>query len=117
MTVLWQINFYETAGGKCPAKEFLDSLEAMHLAYVEHKLDQLAESGKMHPDIRPLGKGLFEFKIKCGRVQIRLPFFYKAGNSIVITHGFQKRERDRTQQAELEKARRYKQDHESGKKG
>jgi len=89
---MWSVEFYETPTGKCPAAEFLKSLnERTELPYIQYDLDRLEELGNKlgPPYVKPLGDHIYELRTKIGTVNYRLLFFFDH-EKIVISNGFRK---------------------------
>ncbi|MFC1675235.1 type II toxin-antitoxin system RelE/ParE family toxin [Candidatus Omnitrophota bacterium] len=101
----YKVIFYESAAGRCPAEEFLESLPIKTRAKVAKWLEKLEEFG---PDLpRPYADTLRD-KIRELRVVFAsqhyrfLYFFYQ--KYIVVTHGFVKKASE-VPESEIEKAR------------
>jgi hypothetical protein len=92
--------------GSCPAREFIESLSEGDLMKLLALLKRAADMGPININNREkfkkLENDLFEFKV----FQIRIPCFYD-GRSIVLTHGFKKKQDD-IPPAEIKRARRIK---------
>ncbi len=109
---MWEIEYYESASGDCPTKEFLDSLHKKdELPYVLYKIDLLKEFGNQlrRPHVDSLGDGIYELRIPVKRKQFRLLYFYYYQGIIVISHGLRKEAKVRT--SEIEKAKKHKTDY------
>jgi phage-related protein len=107
---MWEIEFFVTANGDCPLKDFLDNPDQKDdLPFIKTKLDRLEEFGNelRYPETKILGKGLYELRVKTHRGIYRLPFFYYKGKIIVLTHGFLKKS-DKTPRSEITRAYEYK---------
>ena len=63
----WNIEFYETEGGRIPVEEFLDSLPIKHRAKSQFVIDLLAEYGHLLKE--PFTKQIFGTKLKELRIQ------------------------------------------------
>ena len=85
--------FYETAGGKKPAEEFIESLDAETQDKFVLKQQLLQDFGPQlrHPHTDHLGEGIFELRFKGTEGQIRVLFFFFYGKRIILTHGFVKK--------------------------
>lgn len=84
------VEFYETAGGVCPVRAFLDDLRASDpddFAAVVAGLARL-RNPQCHrePLSKPLGKGLFELR-HVGKLNTRVLWFFVKGRRIVAVHG------------------------------
>jgi len=88
----YEVVFYETSGGSCPAEEFLAALPVKIRAKTAKWIEMLERYG---PDLtRPYvdivrGK-IRELRIIFGWRQFRFLYFF-CGKYIVITHGFIKK--------------------------
>ena len=76
-------------------------------------IDILAEFGNTlrEPYSKPIGKGLFELRIKFAGDITRIFYFFFLDNKIILTNGFVKKTR-KTPQSEIELALTYKADYE-----
>ena len=84
------VEFYETAAGRCPVREFLDELKARgpdDFAAVVAGLAKL-RNRQYHrePLSKPLGDGLFELR-HVGKLNTRVMWFFVMGRRIVLVHG------------------------------
>ena len=84
------VEFYETAAGRCPVREFLDELKASgpdDFAAVVAGLAKL-KNRQYHrePLSKPLGDGLFELR-HVGKLNTRVMWFCVKGRRIVLVHG------------------------------
>ena len=88
----YDVLFYETDEGRCPAQDFLDGLPVKVRAKVAKWLDLLRREG---PDLpRPYadvvrGK-IRELRVSFGGMHQRLLYFFH-DKRIIITHGFVKK--------------------------
>ena len=88
----YEVLFYETAEGCCPARDFLETLPLKVRAKVSKWLDLLKREG---PDLpRPYadvvrGK-IRELRVGFGGLHHRLLYFFH-GKRIIVTHGFVKK--------------------------
>ena len=103
--------FYKTVDGKCPVREFLDSLPgraAQKVAWVLNLLEDL--------DIVPVSyfkklagtEDIWECRIQFGSNAYRI-FCFFLDNSVVLTHGFVKKSQ-KTPAREIERAEAYRRD-------
>lgn len=110
---MWEIIYYETESGNCPVYEFINSLPVKMQAKTAKELELLEELGtaiKM-PYSRPIQDGIHELRIQLGSDISRIFYFFFIGQKIILTNGFIKKTRT-TPRLELEKAFKYKADHE-----
>ena len=88
----YEVLFYETDEGRCPARDFLEALPLKVRAKVSKWLDLLKREG---PDLpRPYadvvrGK-IRELRVSFGGLHHRLLYFFY-GKRIIVTHGFVKK--------------------------
>jgi phage-related protein len=85
--------FYETAGGRRPVEEFVESLDQETLDKFIIKQQLLQDFGPLlsYPHTDHLGEGIFELRFKGKEGQIRVLFFFFRGKRIIFTHGFIKK--------------------------
>lgn len=112
----FEIVYYKTETGKVPVLEFLKSLDEKNQAKAIDSLRLLERYGNKleMPHSKPLGKGLFELRIKFRNDISRVFYFFFLENKIVVTNGFIKKTM-KTPRKEIEKARKYKKDWEERK--
>jgi len=107
----WIVVYYESAEGKCPVMEFIDSHTQRNQAKVLSLISFLEEKGPTLP--RPfadlLEDGIHELRIKLSGDQIRILYFFCYKNVIVLTHAFPKTT-DKVPKSEINKARKYRED-------
>jgi len=91
----WTIEYYKTLGGKCPVKEFIDSLSPESKAKYIFIADLLEEYGigVKEPYVKHLAgtKKLFEIRIKDKSNIHRILYFTFTGRRFVLLHGFTKK--------------------------
>jgi phage-related protein len=90
------VEFYETAAGKCPVREFLDELKASDpddFAAVVAGLAKL-RNRRYHrePLSKALGDGLFELR-HVGKLNTRVLWFFMKNRRIVAVHGIRNKGR------------------------
>lgn len=85
--------FYESADGRKPAEEFVESLDQDTQDKFIIKQQLLQDFGPQlrYPHTDHLGEGLFELRFKGKEGQIRVLFFFFYGKRIIFTHGFVKK--------------------------
>lgn len=108
---MYTIDYYRDEQGRCPVREFIDSLDPKMKAKVFGRLLLLEEHGPAlcMPFARSLGDGLFELRTVQGSDITRVLYFFVQEGRIVLTHGFVKKTQ-KTPQAELARAKRYRSD-------
>src|SRR6266566_9447740 len=84
------VEFYETATGSCPVREFLDELKASDpddFAAVVAGLAKL-RNRQYHrePLSKALGDGLFELR-HVGKLNTRVLWFFMKGRRVIAVHG------------------------------
>lgn len=110
---MWIIEYYETPGGGCPTKEFLDRLhKTEELPYAEYELNLLAEFGYKltRPHAAPLRDKIYELRIRVQRKQYRLLYFFFYQSKIVISHGIYKPDK-KVDPVEINRAIKHKSDY------
>ena len=84
------VEFYETAAGRSPVREFLDELKASDpndFAAVMAGLVKLRHPQYHRPPLsKALGSGLFEVR-HVGKLNTRVLWFFMKGQRIVAVHG------------------------------
>src|SRR5271170_5758491 len=88
----YRLEFYRSARGGCPAREFLEALEERPRMKVAAWLGLLQEKGPalQRPYADVLEGPIRELRVSFGRLEIRLLYFIHS-KSIVVTHGFLKK--------------------------
>jgi phage-related protein len=90
----WGLIYYETAGGSCPVRQYIDSLSVQEAARLSVELDLLADFGVAlgMPHVRPVGGKLHELRVR-GRIQHRVLYVATTGQYIVSCMRLRKRPR------------------------
>jgi len=104
------IRFYRTSFGKCPAREFLDSLAgkaAQKVTWVLRLIEELDAIPEQY--LKKLTGDIWECRIQYGGNTFRVLCFFD-GPAVVLTHGFQKKTR-KTPRTEIERAVSYRRDY------
>lgn len=114
---MFDVEFYRLPNGKAPVEEFLDSLNVKMRNKALNSLVLLQEFGNTlkEPHSKPIGDGIFELRIKFASDITRIFYFFYVGNRIVLTNGFIKKTQ-KTPPAEIELAKKYKEDYEARSK-
>lgn len=85
----FSVEFYESANGRCPVREFLDALKASDPGDFATLLAGLAklQNRRYHaePLSRALGHGLFELR-HVGKLNTRVLWFFMKGRRIIAVH-------------------------------
>lgn len=107
----WHILYYETEDGRCPVRDFIDACKERGQAKIFSWFSLLEKEGPNLP--RPyadfLSEGIHELRIKLGRGQVRLFYFFCYRDIIIFTHSFVKRVK-RIPQSEIDRATSYRED-------
>ena len=113
----WRVEFYERENGNSPVMDFLQTLNVKMRSKAQAEIDMLEKHGTnlREPYVKPISgskyRGLFELRIKFAGDISRIFYFTFTNNTFVLLHGFTKKT-DKTPTRELDKAMRYKIDHE-----
>jgi len=102
--------FYKTADGKCPVREFLNSLSgkaAQKVLWVLRLLEELAIIPSTY--FKKLTENIYECRAQFGSMAYRILCFFVNGSEIVLTHGFIKKSQ-KIPGSEIEKAKAYRKD-------
>ena len=85
----FSVEFYETATGRCPVREFLDELKGSDPGDFAAVLAGLAKvrNRRYHaePLSKALGQGLFELR-HVGKLNTRVLWFFMKGRQIIAVH-------------------------------
>lgn len=108
----WRIEFYCTAYGVSPVREFLESLDDQTQARFIWAIEQL-RIRNIHacaPLVKPIEGKLWELRRSSSGNIYRLMYFFFTGQRIVFLHGFQKKT-SKTPQREIETAQKRMEDY------
>jgi len=110
----WDIDFYEKPNGRCPTKDFLDSLPAGERVVVNNSISQLQEhgTGLDRPHTGYLRDHIHELRIRVRRSRYRILYFFYHADTIVLLQGISKKS-NRVPDREIDRAIEYKRDYES----
>ena len=88
------ISFYRTASGKCPIKEYLDSLtddQATKIAWVLKLIRELDQIPTKYFKKLVKTDDIWEVRVDVGRNTFRLLGFFHGRELIILTNSFQKK--------------------------
>jgi phage-related protein len=85
---MYEVEFWENENGKVHVGEFIKNQKPEVQEQLINALKNLRNLGHdlREPQVKYLGKQIYELRERNGRVHYRLYFFYD-GSQIVITHG------------------------------
>jgi phage-related protein len=90
----FEIEFYETAEGRSPVREFLEEIKAAapdDLAAILAGLTKLRRREYHRPPLsKPVAHGIYELRY-LGRLSARVFYFFAQGRRIVLVHGIIKK--------------------------
>ena len=112
----YSVEYYETEDGTRPAEDFILSQDKKMRAKLCMSLELLEIKGPelREPYSKPLGDGIFEVRAKQGSDISRVLYFFVVGRKIILTNGFVKKTA-KTPPREIERAKRYRADHQRRK--
>jgi len=86
----FKVEFYETASGRCPVKDFLDELkrsDSDDFTAVVAGLAKLRNRQYHRPPLsKALDEGLYELR-HVGKLNTRVLYFFMQGRRIIAVHG------------------------------
>jgi phage-related protein len=95
------IEFYETAHGRSPVREFLEKLKDSDIndfAIIMAGLAKLRNQQYHKPPLsKSIGGGLFELR-HVGKLNTRLLYFFTKGQRIIAVHGIRNKAREISRQ-------------------
>ena len=89
----WTVEYYETADGQSPVREFLESLPDRDSARMTYVIDLLEDYGTSlgMPQARPIqGSSLWELRTR-GSTHHRVFYVAVKGRTMLLLHGFSKK--------------------------
>lgn len=91
------VEFYETAAGQCPVRDFLDDLKKSDpddFAAVMAGLARLRNRQYHRPPLsKSIGDDLFELR-HVGKLNTRILYFFMKGRRIIAVHGIRHKGRE-----------------------
>ena len=108
----FKINFYKTADGNCPVKDFLDDLDEKMRAKVLQELCLLETYGYAlrEPYSKSLDDGIFELRVRQSTNIVRVLYFFVVNRNIILTNDFVKKQK-KTPLTEILLAKKYREDY------
>lgn len=106
---MFTVEFYETESGQKPVLDFMLSLDPKLRAKMGALMELLAEKGNelRMPYTEHIDDGIFELRAIQGNNISRALLFFYAGQRIIITNGFiKKQQKTPAREIQLAKARR-----------
>ena len=107
----YEVEYYELDNGARPAEDFIMEQDVKMRAKILTILEFLEEKGPAlrEPYSKPLEDGIFEVRAKVGSDISRVLYFFVVGKRIILTNGFLKKAQ-KTPRAEINKAKRFRED-------
>ena len=105
--------FYKTIEGKCPVKDFLDSLPgkvAQKVAWVLSLLEDLEVVPSTYFKKLVGTEEIWKCRIQFASNAYRIFCFFEGDSVVILTHGFTKKTQ-KTPQQEIERAEAYRRDY------
>ena len=105
---IFEICFYETAEGRVPAEEFIDSQDTKMQAKIYREIGLPVEKGNAlrMPHSEYLDEGIFQLRAKVGNDIFGVLYFFVIGKKIILTNGFVKKTQE-TPPDEIALAKKY----------
>jgi phage-related protein len=107
------VEFYRTKNEKCPVEEFIDSLsgkDAQKVLWVFRLVANLDRVPFQYLKKLVGTEDIWECRVPSATGAYRFFSFFFKENKLIITHGFSKKTQ-KTDQREIRRAERYRQDH------
>jgi len=104
--------FYKTADGKCPVKDFLNSMSgkvAQKITWVLRLLEDLEVIPSSYFKKLVGTEEIWECRVQVGSNAYRIFCFFLGNSVVVLTHGYVKKSQ-RTPKQEIERAEVYRRD-------
>ena len=97
-----EVIFYETASGRSPVEEFLDTLstkQALKTAWVINLVEDMGVVPAQYFQKMPSTEDLWEVRVKVGSNIFRFLGFFDGRKLVVLSHAFQKKTQKTPRQA------------------
>ena len=105
------VAFYETSDGKCPVKEYLDTLNVEDVEKILYSIDMIEELDNVPAKFfKYLESGIYEVRAERKGNIFRLLGFFSVGCFVILTNGFTKKEQ-KTPRKEIEIAKKRRSDY------
>jgi phage-related protein len=107
-----EIDFYRTENGRCPTREFLDTLPdkaGQKVVWVLKLIQDLEMIPSAYFKKLEATDNIWECRVRVGSNAYRFLAFFLENAVIVLTHGFSKKSQ-KTPRKEIERAEAYKKD-------
>ena len=107
----WKIVLYKTERGKCPIKDFMQTLTEDEKAEMTDKIEYLRIYGNniRRPRADYLRDKIYELRMTLTKNETRTLYFFFNNSEIVLTHAFYKKTQS-VPESEINKAIKYKND-------
>jgi phage-related protein len=91
----WRIDYFREDSGRSPVESFIEALSTDEQADVMVGIDMLRSHGVSlgRPWVAPLGKGLWELRVRARR-QLRILYVLGTARTFVLLHAFVKKTRE-----------------------
>ena len=88
-----RVVFYREQSGRVPTQDWLENLPKQHRRKCQVAIEKLREAGHQlkHPHVHRIRDGIHELRIRFGRSQYRLLYFWHGGTVAVLSHGIAKK--------------------------
>ena len=108
----FRVEFYETASGECPSREFIKTQGAKMRAKIYRVMSLLKAEGinLRMPHSEHLEDGIFQLRAQVGSDITRVLYFFVVGRKIIVSNGFVKKTQE-TPPAEIELAKKYREEY------
>lgn len=104
---MFNIIVYEKNNGKATALDFMEELPAKYRSKILKKLELLKKQGNNlgEPHVKPIEGKLWELRIQYKTDQVRMIYFIDENQTIVLLHGFVKKDQ-KIRRSEIETAQK-----------